>query len=139
MPAPSGHPIYEALVIPNDALDKGGVEILRAGLVNDELYVTARRVFVDPATWGEVLADITRRLARIHATEGGHKEKEVLAAIESAFAADLGAPVMSVTPRAGKRKPAGRKAKAKTKSKTKPVRRKTAKARGKSSSKRKAR
>ena len=129
MPGSSSNPIYEALVIPNDALDKGGVEILRAGLVNDELYVTARRVFVDPATWGEVLADITRRLARIHAAEGGHKEKEVLAAIESAFAADLGAPVIS----------GSRKAKAKSKTKTKPARRKPAKARGKTTSRRKAR
>jgi hypothetical protein len=137
MPAPTGNPIYEALVIPNDALDKGGVEILRAGLVNDELYVTARRVFVDPATWGEVLADITRRLARIHAADGGHKEKEVLAAIESAFAADLGAPLISATSRAAKRKPAGRKAKAKAK--TKPARRKPAKVRGKTTSRRKAR
>jgi hypothetical protein len=111
MPVPSAHPIYEALVIPNDALDKGGVEILRAGLVNDELYVTARRVFTDPATWGEVLADITRRLAQIHAADGAHNEEEVLAAIESAFAADLGAPVISTRRKparktAGKRKPA---------------------------------
>ena len=133
MPAPSGNPIYEALVIPNDALDKGGVEILRAGLVNDELYVTARRVFTDPATWGEVLADITRRLARIHAADGGLKEKEVLAAIESAFAADLGAPVMS-----GSRK-AKAKSKSKAKTKTKPARRKAAKARDTTMSKRKAR
>jgi hypothetical protein len=120
MPVPPAHPIYEALVIPNDALDKGGVEILRAGLVNDELYVTARRVFTDPATWGEVLADITRRLARIHAADGGHKEKEVLAAIESAFAADLGAPVISARRKparkaAGTRKPTRAKKPAKRK------------------------
>jgi hypothetical protein len=78
-------------MMPNEALDQGGVEILRAGLIDDELYVTARRVFADVAVWGEVLADIARRLALIHSAEGEYTESEALAAIESAFAADLGA------------------------------------------------
>jgi len=54
--------IYQALALADEALDKGGVEILRAGLVDDELYVSALRAFDDPATWGEVLGDIARRL-----------------------------------------------------------------------------
>jgi hypothetical protein len=112
MPPPRDNPIYEALVIPNEALENGGLEILRAGLVDDELYVTARRVFQDPATWGEVLGDIARRLALIYSAEGEFEEKEVLGAIESAFAADLGAPLISDA-----RKPARRK-NAKTRVKT---------------------
>ena len=91
MPPPHDMRIYEALVIPNEALDKGGMEILRAGLVDDELYVTARRVFKDPATWGEILGEITQRLGRIYAAEGEYKAKEVIAAIENAFAAEMGA------------------------------------------------
>src|SRR5262249_59095860 len=79
--ADQDNPIYEALVIPNEALDKGGVEILRAGLVADELYVTARRAFDDPAMWGQVLGDITRRIARIYAAEGKYTQKHALAAI----------------------------------------------------------
>ena len=94
MPTVSDHKIYDALALPSEALDNGGVEILRAGLIDDELYVTARRAFNDPATWGEVLADIARRLALLHSAEGEYEEAEVLAAIESAFAADLGAPVV---------------------------------------------
>ena len=43
MAGPDDNPIYDALVLPNEALDKGGIEILRAGLIEDELYVTARR------------------------------------------------------------------------------------------------
>jgi hypothetical protein len=91
MPPPHDTRIYEALVIPNDALDKGGMEILRAGLVDDELYVTARRVFKDPSTWGEILGEITQRLGRIYAAEGEYKAKEVIAAIENAYAAEMGA------------------------------------------------
>ena len=111
MPPPSDMRIYEALVIPNEALDRGGMEILRAGLVDDELYVTARRVFKDPATWGEILGEITQRLGRIYAAEGEYKAKEVIAAIESAFAAEMGARPIPASPRkrAAKRKPATRR------------------------------
>ncbi len=117
MPPPHDTRIYEALVIPNEALDKGGMEILRAGLVDDELYVTARRVFKDPATWGEILGEITQRLGRIYAAEGEYKAKEVIAAIENAFAAEMGAtPVAAPRRKRTKRKPVARKpARAKTK------------------------
>jgi hypothetical protein len=108
MPAADDQKIYEALVIPNEALDKGGIEILRAGLIDDDLYVTARRAFKDPATWGAVLADVTRRVAKIFANEGEFSNKETLAAIMSAFAADLGVPPVKAPPRkrAAARKPA---------------------------------
>ena len=118
MPPPHDMRIYEALVIPNDALDKGGMEILRAGLVDDELYVTARRVFKDPATWGEILGEITQRLGRIYAAEGEYKVKEVIAAIENAYAAEMGA-----TPIAAPRRK--RSTKRKPTAKRKPTRAKT--------------
>ena len=93
MANPSDHPIYQALALPNDVLDKGGVEIIRAGLIDDELYVTARRVFKDPAMWGEALADIARRLALVYSAEDTDlDEKEILAEIEGAFGAELGLP-----------------------------------------------
>jgi hypothetical protein len=131
MPAADDQKIYEALVIPNEALDQGGVEILRAGLVADDLYVTARRAFVDPATWGEVLGDITRRLAHIYANEGELTQKEALAAIMSAYAADLGAPAVAAPrrKRAAVHKPASAPRSAKMSTKTS----------SKTSSKRKAR
>jgi Domain of unknown function (DUF5076) len=86
-----GHPIYDALALPNEALEKGGAEILRAGIIADDLYVSARRAFKDPAQWGEVLADITRRLGLLYSAETDFSERQVIAAIESAYAADLGA------------------------------------------------
>ena len=111
MPPPHDMRIYEALVIPNDALDKGGMEILRAGLVDDELYVTARRVFKDPATWGEILGEITQRLGRIYAAEGEYKVKEVIAAIENAYAAEMGAAPIAAPrrKRSTKRKPTAKR------------------------------
>jgi len=82
----SDHPVYDALPISNDALDKGGLELLRAGVVDEELFVTARRIFPEPAHWGWVLADITRRLASLYAADGHHTEAKVSAAIVGAYA-----------------------------------------------------
>lgn len=83
----SDHKIYNALPISNDALDRGGVELLRAGVVDEELFVAARCVaFPEPAHWGFVLADITRRLASLYAADGGFAEAKVRSAIVGAFA-----------------------------------------------------
>jgi Domain of unknown function (DUF5076) len=83
----TNHPIYDALPISNDALDKGGVEVLRAAVVNEELFVTARcAVFAEPAHWGFLLADVARRLASLYAADGRATEAKVSAAIVRAFA-----------------------------------------------------
>jgi len=123
MAGPDDNPIYEALVIPTEALDKGGLEILRAGLIEDELYVTARPTFDHPSVWGEVLADITRRISQLYAGGGKYTQKDALAAISGAYAADLGAPVMSAPrkPRASARK-TNRKPESTSKSATKRAR-----------------
>ena len=113
--------IYDALPIPNDALDKGGVEMLRAGVVAEELFVTARRAFAEPAHWGYVLADITRRLATLYAVEGDFTEAKVSAAIAGAFARSLKL--------SGAAKPAGRRAT--PASRTKPAPRTKAKSKSK--------
>jgi hypothetical protein len=123
MADPDDYAIYEALVIPNEALDKGGVEILRGGLVKGELYVTARRAFDDPGMWGEVLGELTRRIARIYAAEGKYTQKDALAAISGAYAADLGAPVVSEPHKTTRRK-SKPKPKSATKRAKKPARRK---------------
>ncbi len=102
--------VYQALVLPDEALDRGGVEILRAGIIEDELYVSARHAFKDPAQWGEVLADITRRLGQLYAAEGEYARKEVIAAIASAFAADLGAPAVDKSAALRRKVVAGKKA-----------------------------
>ena len=118
MSDPGDRRIYEALALPADALDKGGLEILRAGLIEDELYVEARRVFKDPATWGEVLGDIARRIAAIYSLEDAAlSEKDIIADIVEAFASEMG-----LTPVAPTSKPAKKR-------QARPAQRKSAKAR----------
>jgi Domain of unknown function (DUF5076) len=84
------HPIYDALPISNDVLDKGAVELLRAAVVDEELFVTVRRdAFVGHAPWGFVVADIARRLASLYAADGQLTEAEVTAAIADEFTRSL--------------------------------------------------
>jgi hypothetical protein len=82
----SDHKIYDALPISNEALDKGGVELLRAAVVDEELFIVAHPdVFPGPAPWGFVLADIARRLASVYAAGGRFTDAEVTAAIADTF------------------------------------------------------
>src|SRR5262245_5591934 len=116
MTDPGDRRIYEALALPAEALDKGGLEILRAGLIDDELYVEARRVFQDHAVWGEVLGDVARRIAAIYSLEDAAlSEKDIIADIVEAFASEMG-----LTPVAPTSKPAKKQAR--------PARKKSAKA-----------
>jgi hypothetical protein len=123
---------YEALEIPSEARERGGVEILRAGMMSDELFVAARSAFDDPGLWGEVLADVTRRISRLYAEGGKYTYKDALVAIESAFAANLGAPIVQKP-----RKAKGAKMRAKARAKT--AAKKTVKKTVKKTAKRKAR
>jgi len=80
MASVGNHPIYDALPISNDVLDKGGMELLRAAVVDEELFIVARSdVFPGPGPWGLVLADIARRLASLYAADGQFTEAEVTA------------------------------------------------------------
>jgi hypothetical protein len=84
--------IYQALALPEQALENGGVEILRLGIVNDELYVSALPAFKVPAQWGEVLAEVAVRLGAVYAAQKtGLNKKDVTIDIAEAFAAEMGA------------------------------------------------
>jgi hypothetical protein len=84
--------VYQALALPNDALEKGGVEILRAGIIQDELYVSALPAFKNADQWGEVLSEVARRLGAIYAAQNPSLDKrDVTIAIAEAFVADFGA------------------------------------------------
>jgi hypothetical protein len=107
--------IYAALAMPNAAIENGGLEILRAGIIDDELHVGARRAFKDPKQWGEVLADIARRIAKLYADETTRTEQDVIAAIGSAFAGQFGAPPAAQRRRKSARKNAPRRAARKVK------------------------
>src|SRR5471032_1690190 len=84
--------IYQALALPEQALDNGGLEILRLGIVDDELYVSALPAFKDVGEWGVVLSEVARRLGAIYAARSdGLNKRDVTIAIAQAFVADFGA------------------------------------------------
>ena len=93
--------VYQALALPNEALEDGGAEILRAGIIKNELYVTARPAFKAPAQWGAVLAEMARRLGAIYAAQtAGLSKQDATVQIVEAFAAEMGArPVKAATAR----------------------------------------
>jgi hypothetical protein len=85
-------PIFDALQIPPSALEQGGVEVLRAAIVDGGLHVSLRRAFDDPEAWGMLIADIARHVARIYAQEGAMSEDDVLERVRAIFEAEMDAP-----------------------------------------------
>jgi hypothetical protein len=84
--------LFDALVIPPAALEQGGVEVLRAAIVDGGLHVSIRRAFDDPEAWGMLIADIARHVARIYATETKMSEDDVLERVRNIFEAEMDAP-----------------------------------------------
>ena len=85
-------PTFDALVIPPTALEQGGVEVLRAAIVDGGLHVSLRRAFDDPEAWGMLIADVARHVARIYATEGQFPEEQTLDRIRALFNAEMDNP-----------------------------------------------
>jgi hypothetical protein len=91
---------FEELPVPPDAAERGGVEVLRASIVEGAVSVGLRRSFDDPFTWGILLVDLARHASRIYALETGMGEDEALAAIQSGIEAELNRPTDLGTTRA---------------------------------------
>jgi Domain of unknown function (DUF5076) len=85
-------PIFDALQIPPSAIEQGGVEVLRAAVVDGGLHVSLRRAFDDPEAWGMLIADVARHVARIYAREDKFPEDETLERIRALFNAEMDAP-----------------------------------------------
>jgi len=83
---------FDALNLPPAALEQGGVEVVRAAIVNGALHVSLRRAFDDPEAWGMLIADITRHVARIYATEDKFREAETVERIRAIYEAEMDAP-----------------------------------------------
>jgi len=72
------------------------VELLRAWVVGQELHCSlAADAFPDADTWGVVLADLARHLARARKDRDGRDEAATLQAVRAAFEAELLAPAES--------------------------------------------
>ena len=85
-------PVFDALHVPPAAMEQGGVEVLRAVIVDGGLHVSLRRAFDDPEAWGMLIADITRHVARIYATEDKFREQETVERIRALYDAEMDAP-----------------------------------------------
>ncbi|MGY2049523.1 DUF5076 domain-containing protein [Methylobacterium sp. JK268] len=81
-------PRFEALSVPPDALEQGGVEVLRAAVVDGAVSFALRRAFEDPATWGRLLIDLARQAARVYARETEISEEEAFARIRAGMEAE---------------------------------------------------
>jgi hypothetical protein len=92
MPGSSQVPMFEALHVPPAAMEQGGVEVLRAVIVDGALHVSLRRAFDDPEAWGMLIADITRHVARIYATEDKFREEETIERVRALYEAEMDAP-----------------------------------------------
>ena len=84
--------VFDALVIPPTALERGGFEVLRAAIVEGDLHVSLRRAFDDPDAWGMLIADVARHVARIYAKETALTEEAVLERVRAIFLAEMEAP-----------------------------------------------
>jgi len=83
---------FDALNAPPAALAEGGTEILRAVIVNGALHISLRRAFEDPEAWGMLIADVTRHVARVYATEDKFREAETVERIRALYDAEMDAP-----------------------------------------------
>ena len=85
-------PAFDALQVPPAAMEQGGTEVLRAVIVGGALHISLRRAFDDPEAWGMLMADLTRHVARIYATEMNMREEETIARVRGIFDAEMDAP-----------------------------------------------
>ncbi|TXM73663.1 DUF5076 domain-containing protein [Methylobacterium sp. WL12] len=79
---------FQALEIPPDALEQGGIEVLRAAVVDGAVSVALRRSFDDPATWGRLMVDLARQAARAYALETDMSEEEAFDRIRGGWEAE---------------------------------------------------
>ena len=74
---------FDELSIPPDVAENGGIEVLRAVVVDGAVSVALRRSFDDPATWGRLLIDLARQAARAYARETDMSEEEAFERIRA--------------------------------------------------------
>jgi hypothetical protein len=84
--------VFIALQIPPAVLERGGVEVLRAIVVDGDLHVALRRAFDDPDPWGMLIADITRHIARIYGTESNLTPDQVIERVRTIYDAEMDQP-----------------------------------------------
>jgi hypothetical protein len=84
--------VFEALHVPPAALEQGGVEVLRAVIIDGALHVSLRRAFDEPDVWGMLIADVARHVARIYAKETALSEDQALERVLAILQAEMDNP-----------------------------------------------
>ena len=79
---------FEELSAPPDAIENGGIEVLRASVVDGAVSIALRRSFDDPGTWGRLLLDLARQAARVYALETEMSEEEAFERIRAGCEAE---------------------------------------------------
>ena len=79
---------FQELSAPPDALNNGGIEVVRASVVDGAVSVALRRSFDDPYTWGRLLIDLARQAARVYALETEMSEEEAFERIRAGIEAE---------------------------------------------------
>lgn len=85
-------PVFDALHVPPSALEHGGVEVLRAVIVDGELHLSLRPAFEEPEPWGMLIADLTRHIARIYATESNLTQDQVVERVRAIYDSEMERP-----------------------------------------------
>ncbi|WEK48953.1 MAG: DUF5076 domain-containing protein [Candidatus Kaistia colombiensis] len=81
------------LEIPPGALEsEEAAEVFRAWIVDKGLDVSFRTAFDSPSTWGILLVDIARHVARGFASDGVCSEEQALEQIKAMFDAEWDRP-----------------------------------------------
>jgi len=86
-------PAFDALHLPPAVFEQGGIEVLRAIIIDGGLHVALRRAFDDPDAWGMLLADVARHIGRIYASEEKSlTEDQVVKRVRAIFDAEMDSP-----------------------------------------------
>lgn len=71
----------QTLEVPPDVQENGGTEILRVFISDGGASVSLIRAFDDPETWGILMVDLVRHVARSYASQSDLSEEEIQARI----------------------------------------------------------
>jgi uncharacterized protein DUF5076 len=94
---------FKALNTPPGGAERGGVEIARIGIVDNDLRMSLIRGFDEPAKWGMLAAELLKQVSQMYAMETKHSRESAAKAMVEAFAQAMGADAPGDAPSIAKR------------------------------------
>jgi hypothetical protein len=80
---------FNPLKVPAQAVEHGGDEILRAVVANGGLFMSLKRGFDDPESWGRALAEVVKHISQIYANETKYTREMAANRIIETFAKEM--------------------------------------------------